>query len=366
MASQPVRVGLIGAGFISDQYLTNMTRYPDLRVVAVGDLFEERAKQQAETYGVARGGSPESVIDDPEVELIVNLTVPAAHGPIATQALERGKHVWNEKPLTTDLDSSSRLVELADEKGLFLGCAPDTFLGAGIQTTLRLIAEGAIGRPLTAQGIMQNPGPERWHPDPAFIFGPGVGPLFDIGPYYLTTLVQALGPVRSVSALSSIAHPVRTVRVGSKAGQEIEVQVATHTAALIQFSEGAQAQTTFSYDAELQREGFLEIIGTEGTLVAPDPNHFEGEIRILRDGRDPEVIPVPSRGTGRGVGAVDMARAIRTGSPVRATGRLGHYVLQVETAIQTAADERRVVDVDAAFTPSPLLPEDWSPTERTV
>lgn len=363
----PVGVGVIGAGFISDQYLTNMTTYPDLKLVSVGDLVEERAASQAAKYGIGHSGSPNAVIDHPDVEIVVNLTVPAVHAEIAHRALAAGKHVWNEKPLATSLADSRDLLAFAARTGLLLGCAPDTFLGAGIQRTLRLIADGAIGTPLTANAIMQNPGPERWHPDPAFIFQPGVGPLFDIGPYYLTTLAQVFGPASSVSALSSIARKTRTIAVGPKAGATFDVNVASHTAALIEYASGGHAQATFSYQAEVKREGFLEITGTEGTLVAPDPNHFDGEITIARnDGTPPETFHVDGTGTGRGIGVLDIARASRTGEAIRATGELAHYVLELMTAIQDAADNRTMISLDKPVSPASLLPASWSALERTL
>jgi predicted dehydrogenase len=186
----PVGIGIIGAGVISKQYLDSFSTFPDLNVHVVADVREEAAAARAAEYGIESSGGVEAALRDPDVEIIVNLTVPAAHVEVATAAIFAGKHVWSEKPFSLDLETGQGLLKFADGAGLRLGCAPDTFLGAGLQTALRIIARGDIGVPLTALTLMQSPGPESWHPNPAFLFQEGAGPLFDVGPYYLTALVQ--------------------------------------------------------------------------------------------------------------------------------------------------------------------------------
>ena len=219
--SGPVGVGLIGAGMISDTYLENLTSFPDIRVLVVGDLDQARAQAQAEKYAIPESGNSEDVLSHPEVELIVNLTIPAVHALVSSQAIAAGKHVWSEKPISVDRDSGRALLASADSAGLLVGVAPDTVLGQGVQTARRAIARGDIGEPLSAQTVMQYPGPDIFHPNPEFLFAKGAGPLFDIGPYYLTTLVHIFGPVTKVAAVGSRSRPTRTVQVGDRKGADV-------------------------------------------------------------------------------------------------------------------------------------------------
>ena len=268
----PVGVGVIGAGVISDQYLGNLTQFPDLEVLFVADIDEPRAAAQAEKWGVPGSGSVAELLAHDGVEIVVNLTIPAAHVDVALQAVAAGKHVWGEKPYALDRESGARLLRAAEEAGVRVAVAPDTFLGAGIQTGLRVVRRGDVGTPLTGLALFQVPGPESWHPSPEFLFAHGAGPMFDVGPYYLTTLVQVFGPVAKVTATSSKARETRVIGSGPKAGTEFPVEVPTHISALIQFESGASAQAVFSFDSKLARAGFVEIAGTEGTAVFPDPN----------------------------------------------------------------------------------------------
>jgi len=364
--SGPVGVGVIGAGTISEQYLANMRAFPDLDVRIVADLRPDAARRQAEKFGVQASGTVEQLLADPGVELVVNLTIPAAHAEVAAAALGAGKHVWNEKPITADLASGEALVARADAAGLLLGSAPDTFLGPGLQTVRRLIEAGAIGTPLTASAVMQYAGPHRWHPNPDFLYLAGAGPLFDMGPYYLTALSQTFGAVTRVAARGASAGPTRTIGTGPRAGEEIAVAVPTYVAALYDFADGGVAQATFSFDSPLRRTGIVEIAGTDATIVAPDPNRFTGTVMIDRGGEEPESIPVTGVEGGRGIGAVDMARAIRAGGRHRATGRLALHVLDAMLATAASAERAAFVTVDSRFDPIPALPAGWDPTERTL
>ncbi|MGN6743642.1 MAG: Gfo/Idh/MocA family protein [Amnibacterium sp.] len=363
MSRRPVGVGVIGAGVISDQYLTNLTTFPDVAVRFIADLDVPRAEAQAQKYGVAGSGSVDRLLADEDVEIVVNLTIPAAHADVAHQALDAGKHVWNEKPLTLDRASATELLAHADRAGLRVACAPDTVLGAGIQTALRAIREGVIGTPLTATTMMLSPGPESWHPNPAFLFARGGGPLLDMGPYYLTTLVSAFGSVGSVAATASTAFATRTVGSGPIAGTEFPVEVPTHVGALLRFAEGgASAQSTFSFQSALARQGFVEITGSDGVLVLPDPNRFDGDTTLWRRGSDePETLTAEGADAGRGLGVLDLARAIRSGGRERASGALAAHVLDVMLSIAEAAETDRFVDV-ASRAPQPdPLPVEWDP-----
>lgn len=363
----PVGVGLIGAGNISDQYLTQLTAYPDLAVRFVADLLPERARAQADRYGVAAAGTVEELLARDDVEIAVNLTVPAVHAAVTSAALAAGKHVWTEKPLATDLAAGRALVDQAEAAGLRLGCAPDTVLGPGQQTARRMIERGDIGRPLTAAATMQYAGPHRWHPAPDFLYQAGGGPLLDFGPYYLTALTQLLGPVTRVAARGAGAGPTRVIGTGPRAGQRIQVTVPTYVTAVYDFAGGAVGQLTLSFDSPLTRVGVLEVAGTAATLATPDPNDFTGDVRLARPGDTGwTAVPVTGVPGGRGLGVLELARALRTGEPHRATGRLGLHVLEAMLATAESIDTARFVAVGSSFEPVPPLPADFDPTRRTL
>jgi predicted dehydrogenase len=367
VSAGPVGVGLIGAGVISDEYLRNLTSFPDVRVHFVADIDVDRARSQAATYGVPGAGTVQELLDRDEVEIVVNLTIPAVHAEVARRALDAGKHVWSEKPLALDRESAQGLLDRAQSAGLRLACAPDTVLGPGIQTALRAIRNGLIGTPLSATTMMLSPGPESWHPNPAFLFARGAGPVLDIGPYYITTLVAAMGPVAAVAAAAGTAFATRSVGSGPLAGTEFPVEVPTHYGVLLRFENGASAQSTFSFQSALQRAGFVEITGTEGVLVLPDPNVFDGATTLHRRGcGETEVLEPVGAAAGRGTGVVDLARSIRAGLPERASGELASHVLDVMLAVGDAAETDAFVPV-ASRPPQPQpLAEDWDPFEATL
>lgn len=361
----PVGVGVVGAGVISTQYLRNLTAMPDLDVRFVADLDGERAAAQAAAFGVPASGPVDALLADERIEIVVNLTVPRAHVDIGLAALAAGKHVWNEKPLALDRSGGRALLDTARAGGLRVAAAPDTFLGAGIQTARRLVDAGGIGRPLTALALMQGPGPESWHPDPAFLFQDGAGPLFDLGPYYLTTLVQLLGPITRVSAVRSRGRAQRTIGSGPKAGQRFEVTVPTHVGAVYEFAGGASAQSVFSFDSPLKRR-LVEITGTDGTLAVPDPNTFAGPVLVHRADGNVETVPTAEAVTTRGAGVLELARAIRAGRPERASGELGYHVLDAMVATLEAAEAGKPVELTSTLTLAPALPEDWDPVAPTL
>lgn len=366
MPGEPVGVAVVGCGTISDAYLSNLTSFPDLRVLFCADLDLERAKLQADKYGVPGAGSTAQAVGHPDVELVVNLTIPAAHTDVARQAVALGKSVWIEKPLALDTGDGRALLAEAARAGVRIGCAPDTVLGAGLQTARRLIAEGAIGEPLTALTLMQDPGPERWHPAPEFLYQRGAGPLFDIGPYYLTVLASLFGPATGVAALGRRSQDQRVIGSGPRAGLAFQVEMPTYVAALIDYAGGAAASVQFSFDSPLRRHGFVEITGTEATLAMPDPNRFDGEVRIRRAGDD-EWTAIPAAGTtaGRGLGALDLARAVRTGVPHRASGELALHVLDTMEAITRSLTGGTFEPVGTTFLVPDVLPADWDPLART-
>jgi predicted dehydrogenase len=369
----PVGVGIIGAGNISDQYLSNLTTFPDVRVLAIGDLLVERAKAQAEKYGVPRAGGVDLVLNDPDIDIVVNLTIPAVHVEVSEAIIAAGKHVWTEKPIGVSRDESLRLLATADAAGLRVGVAPDTVLGPGVQTAKRAIARGDIGRPLFAQTTFQWQGPEIFHPNPAFLYAKGAGPLLDMGPYYVSTLVHVFGPVAAVAALGLQGAPTRRVQVGELAGQEFPVEIPSTLSVLMDFEQGGQAQSLNSTDSPLLRHGIVEINGTEGTIVIPDPNTFGGDITITRpltdaSVRQQEVLQVPQEGVlaGRGLGLLDMARSIRAGRPHIATGEFGYHVLDTLLSIEEAAASHSYVTVESTLGEVGSLPADFDPLAATL
>jgi len=367
-----VGVGFIGAGNISDTYLENLSSFPDIDVLIVGDLDTTRAAEQAAKHGVPASGSAEDVLAHPGVEIVVNLTIPAVHAEVSSSIIAAGKHVWSEKPIAVSRESAKALLEQADAAGLRVGVAPDTVLGPGIQTAKRAIERGDIGRPLFAQTSMQWQGPELFHPNPAFLFAHGAGPLFDMGPYYFTMLVQILGPVAAVAALGLKATDSRLVQVGPQAGTSFDVEVPSTINVLAQFEQGAQSQSLLSFDSPLARQGFVEIAGTEGTIMLPDPNMFSGRVAIVRPltghGETQEWVDVAEEGTvvGRGLGLLDMARAIRAGRPHLATGELGYHVLDVMVSAEESALSGAFVPVTSTVAPIGSMPIDFDPFAATL
>lgn len=374
MRSGPVGVGFIGTGMISNTYLENLSKFPDIEVVILGDLNTDAARARAEQHGISQWGTADDVLDHPDVELVVNLTIPAVHAEVAAKAITAGKHVWTEKPISVDRHSGHDLLELAEQAGLLVGVAPDTVLGPGLQSARRAIARGDIGEPLSAQTVMQYIGPDIFHPNPEFLFSRGAGPLFDIGPYYLTALVQLFGSVQSVSAVGSQSRTTRTIQAGDRAGTTFDVQVPTHVSALASFVDGGVAQSLFSFDSPLTRMGYVEVTGTEGTMIIPDPNFFTGEVKITRApsyaaiDQEPQWESVPITGiyAERGLGVLDLARAARTGSQPLASGELGFHVLDTMIAIDEAIAQNRVVDVHSRVDPIPLVPDDHDPFTATL
>jgi predicted dehydrogenase len=369
--SDKVGIGIIGAGVISDIYLKNLTSVmPNTRVIGIADLLVERAQERAASYGV--GAFPvEDLLAHPEVEIVVNLTIPKAHGPVALQAVAAGKSVYNEKPLSLDRAEAFDLLTKANEAGVLVGGAPDTFLGGGLQTARDLIDAGAIGQPIAATASMITRGHESWHPDPFFFYQPGAGPMLDMGPYYVTALVSLLGPVRRVASSAGRSFPERIVASQPKAGERIPVNVDTHIAATLDFASGVigTIQTTFDlFDTEHAK---LMIYGTEGTLRLPDPNTFGGPLQILRGVKTEanpgevlsrrdlawEDVPLTHGYTenSRGIGVSDLARALRDGGTARASGELANHVLDVMySCIESSAEGRHLTLASTMERPAPM------------
>ena len=359
MSHFPTPVGIIGCGNISKIYCEASTTFDDIEIVAVSDLDLDRAKAKAAEHHIPRALAVDELLADPTIEIVINLTIPGAHYNVARKILESGKAAYNEKPLSVSLEEGRALVAFAKEKGLRLGCAPDTFLGAGLQTSRKLIDDGAIGRPIGATAFMLSSGPERWHPDPEFFFQTGGGPMFDMGPYYLTALVTLIGPVIQVSGITSTSYPERIVGSGAKKGQVIPVQIPTHVSGHMTFATGAVGTIITSFDVQSHQLPWIEIYGTEGTLSVPDPNCFDIRPKIRRLG-ETEFTEVPfTHGysvNSRGIGVAEMAVATRLGRPHRASGDLALHVLELMHGFHISSDTQRHYTLESSVTIPEALP----------
>jgi len=355
---KPVKVGLVGCGYISGIYLENSKVFKSFDVVACADLLIERAEARAEEFGVPKACSTEELMSNPEIEMVLNLTTPDGHHEVAKQAIEAGKSVYNEKPLSIDLADGKELVGLARENRVLLGGAPDTFLGGGIQTCRKIIDDGLIGMPVAVTAFMTCPGHESWHPDPAFYYKKGGGPMFDMGPYYLTALVNLIGPINQVKASAKITFDERTITSKPRNGTKIKVEVPTHVAGIMDFHDGATGVIITSFDvwgAQLPR---IEVYGTHGSLSVPDPNTFGGPVQVyLPDDKEWKDVPLTHGYTGnsRGLGVTDMAYALRSGRPHRANGDLTYHVLEAMHAFHEASDSEKTVKLlSTVEKPAPL------------
>lgn len=356
----PLKVGVLGAGVISEQYLQNLVTFPDLDVIFVADMDPQRARGQAAKHGVVGAGTVDELLAS-SAELVVNLTPPTAHLDTALAAVRAGKHVWVEKPLTTDLAGAQRLLTAAADKDVAVGGAPDTFLGAGIQTALRAARTGIAGQLSSAVVAFATAGPQGWHPSPEFLFSDGGGPLLDIGPYYLTALVQFFGPITAVSALGGRAQKERTIGSGERAGTVFPVVVDTTVSALYEFENGAHATASFSFDSGIRRT-VLDLTGEKGTLQVPDPNQFGGEVIFHpSNGDEAQILNTEGTQAGRGIGVVDMARSLKRGGEPRANGGLAAHVLEaLNSTLEAASTRQRVELKTTAPVIKPLAPQ-WDP-----
>lgn len=345
-----VKCGIVGCGNVSDIYFQAGRTFEAIEIVACADLIRERAKAKAREHNIGKVLPPERLLDDPDVQIVINLTVPRAHGEIALAALGAGKHVYNEKPIAVERDEARRLLVVGREKGLRVGCAPDTFLGAGLQTCRKILDDGWIGAPVCATAFMMHHGHEHWHPDPAFFYQRGGGPLFDMGPYYLTAMCALMGPVRRVSGATSTAFPERVVTSAPRKGERIAVMTPTHVAGTLEFQCGVVASMIMSFDVWGHHLPCLEIHGTDGSMMLPDPNTFGGPVWVKR-GRDGDWREMPlTHGyakNSRGLGAADMACALRSGRAHRANGELAYHVLDAMHAFGESASIGRHVELES-------------------
>lgn len=334
-------IGIIGCGNISEIYCKNLQTFDNLILVACADVDMERAEKRAAQFSITALSVNDLLARD-DIEIVVNLTIPDAHADVSCAILKAGKHVYSEKPLATKKSDAKKILKTANKRNLRVGGAPDTFLGGAWQTIRKLLDEGAIGKPVAATAFMVGHGPEKWHPNPDFYYQPGGGPLFDMGPYYLTALISFFGPVKRVTSLTRASFPERI----AKDGHAIAVNTPTHIAGSLEFANGALVSMAMSFDVWHSQLPRIEIYGTTGSIVAPDPNWFGGKI-LLRSENDAEwremPIEFPYTENMRGLGVADMARGIRENTPHRANGEMTYHVVDVMRSLLKAAEKEKQI-----------------------
>lgn len=358
LSRNPLRIGIVGVGNISAQYFAELPKHAGVQIVAVADVDQNRAGAVAAERGV-RSLSVDALLADPGIELVLNLTIPAAHAEIARRALDAGKHVYGEKPLALSPAEAAPVLALAREKGLRVGCAPDTVLGTGVQSARYAVDSGRIGAPVAASVHWSSAGHELWHPAPGFYYQPGGGPLFDMGSYYLTSLVTLFGAVTRVCGAVTRSARERTVAKGQLAGQAVPVDVDTHVTAVLEHASGVTATVTMSFEVWATRVPLFEVYGTAGTIAVPDPNTFS-QVGDVWTPQTTEWMPLDAaagfRDGGRGLGIVDIAEALDEGRPHRASGDVAFHVLEIMDAILRAGRERTVVEIESVVERPDVVP----------
>jgi predicted dehydrogenase len=352
----PVNIGIIGTGNIAPAYLRGCGKFDFLNVIACADLDRDRARAFADQYHLTPL-SIDALLANPDIDIIINLTVPKAHAEVSLAILEAGKHVYSEKPLAVHTGDGRRILEVARQKGLRVGCAPDTFLGGGLQTGRWVIDQGWIGEPVAASAFMLYRGPDQWHPNPFFFFEKGAGPLFDMGPYYLTALVNLLGSVRQVNASARISFKERIAQHQAVQGAKISVETNTHISATLDFASGVVATMLMSFDVWAHTLPKIEVYGSEGSLSLPDPNTFLGSVQVWRAANKHwQDVPLTHQSdVERGIGVADMVEAMRVDAPHRASGELAFHVLEVMEAIEQAASQQTHLTIQSQVDrPKPL------------
>ena len=342
-----VGIGIIGCGNISQAYFNGAKAFEVLEVVSCADIKMTAARAKAKENG-CEAQTVKQLLANKQVDLVINLTLPAVHAEVSLMALKAGKHVHCEKPLAVHLEDGQAVLDLAKKKGLLVGCAPDTFLGAGLQTCRKLVDDGWIGKVVGGTAFMMSRGPESWHPNPAFFYEVGAGPMFDMGPYYMTALVHLLGPVKRVSAITSRAFEVRTATCEAQFGKLLPVEVPTHCSGSLEFHSGATVSVTISFDVQRHGHSPIELYGTEGSIKVPDPNTFGGPVEVFTPTTgewQPQALSHPYATNMRSIGAADMAYAILGKRKHRASGALAYHVLEVMHAFEKSSESRRHVTI---------------------
>jgi len=355
---EKVNIGIIGCGYISEAYLQIGKNFEILNFIACADVDLSKAKERGDQFNIPYT-DVKSILENPEIEVIINLTPPQIHAEIGMAILKAGKSLYSEKPLTIDKKSAKKLLVLAKKKNLYIGCAPDTFLGGGIQTCRNIIDQGLIGKPVAAAATMISHGHESWHPNPEFYYKTGAGPMFDMGPYYITALISLLGPVKRVTASNKISFTERTITSEPKKGSKIKVEVPTHINAILDFNDGTIATLITTFDVWSAHLPMIEIYGTDGTLSVPDPNTFGGPI-LLRTKDSEKWVEVPfTHGyteNSRSIGLAEMCYSIRKNRLHRANGDMGYHVVDVMQSIHESSDKNKHIFIASTCKQPKALP----------
>lgn len=354
---QKLRVGIIGCGKISDAYFEGCRAFDVLEIVACSDLNLETARAKAQQHTIEKAVPVDELLADPAVDIVVNLTIPQAHVEVNLRAIEAGKHVFCEKPFALNFADGERVLAAAKNQKVLIGCAPDTFLGTAMQTCRKIIDEGGIGEPIGATAFTASHGPEGWHPNPEFFYKPGGGPMFDMGPYYLTALINLLGPIRRVCGSTRISFPRRIIGSQPFAGKMIEVATPTHLTGVADFVSGAVGTVIMSFDVWKTNLPPIEIFGSEATLSVPDPNMTTGTVTILRLGEEPEDVPLTHAAGNpfRGIGVADLASAILNGRRPRTDGQMANHVVEVMQSFEASSQTGRHIEIQSRCErPEPL------------
>ena len=354
-----LQVGIIGTGNIAPAYIRGCAPFDAIKLTACADILPERAQAFAAEHGL-KARSVDELLARDDIDIVINLTIPAAHAEVSLQIIAAGKHVYCEKPLAIERDDGAKVIQAGRQAGLRIGCAPDTFFGGGAQTARKTIDDGLIGKPVAATAFWLSRGHERWHPNAGFYYLKGGGPHFDMGPYYLTALVNLMGPVARVSSVARQTFSERIATSEALMGQVLPVEVNTHVAGTLEFESGAIASVILSFDVWGNHLPHIEIHGEDGSLSVPDPNRFDGEVRLLEGGAQAwHDIPLThTTNIGRGAGVADMAYAIQSGRPHRASGDLAFHVLDIMQALDESAALGQHVDIESTLELPLALPPD--------
>jgi predicted dehydrogenase len=349
--AQQIGIGIVGCGNISQAYFSGAKLFEVLKVVSCADLNPAVAEAKAQEND-CKAQTVDELLANPDVQLVINLTIPSVHAEISLAALAAGKHVHSEKPLSVSLEDGKKIIDTAESKGLLVGCAPDTFLGGGYQTCRKLVDDGWLGKVVGGTAFMLARGPESWHPNPGFFYETGAGPMFDMGPYYITALVHLLGPVRRVSAITSRAFEQRIATCKEKFGMVIPVGVPTHYSGALEFHSGAVISTTISFDVYAHGHRPIELYGTEGSLAAPDPNTFGGPVQIWTPSTKEWQTQAFSHRylmNSRSIGAADLAYAILSEGKRkhRASGQLAYHALEVMHSFEKSSETGTSIEIQS-------------------
>ena len=366
-----MKIGIIGCGNISDTYFESQNLYNNFKVIACADLNLEAAKESAEKFGIQLQ-NVEEILENKDVELIVNLTIPSAHKEIILKTLDANKHSYSEKPLAMNFNEGLDIKKTADKKGLHVGCAPDTFLGAAGQKAKDLINNNVIGPVVLGSFNLMSHGMEDWHPNPDFFFKPGAGPVFDVGVYYITQLVSLLGPVKKIISSGETIEKERTNTSQPRHGEKIIVETPTTLMGLLEFKNSAKIQYFCSWDVWNHQHKPIELYGKEGSIILPDPNFFGGNISLANNDRDWEIISTDSMQLGapnkkdgdhtianyRGIGLSEMINSINCDRCARCSIDLSLHVLEIMEGILFSAETQKIYPLQSSCHPPKLLTED--------